>query len=256
MRGRERALHSSQYPLPSPGSPSSLRFDVRHPLPQAGEGRKESQPSPFSRRVCVRVMSSRNAAKNEGGAGRRGPGMQAQPAGTRGPDCLAATGRSDASRSSAARLGSPQVRHFSSVPRAVLEALLWAAPGGLSFQAPCSREGRLSTAVGASTGLGGWHRRYDLPPRAPGGARLARRDRSASAVATRVCVLHPFATTAPDPHRRTPPEGAPRGSRRAHYPARFSRGDKLFFGELSSLLRMARRPPRPAQWRRVRVPGA
>src|SRR5947209_2110279 len=37
-------------------------------------------------------------------------------------------------------------------------------------------------------------------PLVPSDARLARRDRSASAVATRVCVLHPVATTAPDPH--------------------------------------------------------
>ena len=44
------------------------------------------------------------------------------------------------------------------------------------------------------------------PPRAPSDARLARRDRAASAVATRVCVLHPFATTAPDPHSKTPLE--------------------------------------------------
>src|SRR4029079_5078112 len=34
----------------------------------------------------------------------------------------------------------------------------------------------------------------------------ARRDRAASAVATRVCVLPPFATTAPDPHSKTPLE--------------------------------------------------
>jgi hypothetical protein len=30
----------------------------------------------------------------------------------------------------------PQVRHFSGVPRAVFEALCCAAPGGRSFQAP------------------------------------------------------------------------------------------------------------------------
>jgi hypothetical protein len=34
----------------------------------------------------------------------------------------------------------------------------------------------------------------------PRDARLARRDHTASAVSARVCVLHPFATTAPDPH--------------------------------------------------------
>jgi len=44
------------------------------------------------------------------------------------------------------------------------------------------------------------------PPCPSGDAHQARRDRAASAVATRVCVLHPSATTAPDPHLRTPPE--------------------------------------------------
>ena len=44
----------------------------------------------------------------------------------------------------------------------------------------------------------------------PGDARLAHRDRVASAAAARVCVLHPAATTAPDPHhprrlRKAPP---------------------------------------------------
>jgi len=42
--------------------------------------------------------------------------------------------------------------------------------------------------------------------KSPSGARLARRDRAASAVATRACVLHPVATTALDPHSKTPLE--------------------------------------------------
>ena len=42
-----------------------------------------------------------------------------------------------------------QVRHFPGVPRAVFEALLWVAPGGLTFQALSLAGLRsLSTAVG------------------------------------------------------------------------------------------------------------
>jgi hypothetical protein len=95
----------------------------------------------------------------------------------------------------------PQVRHVSDVPRAVFEALYGATPGGLPF--------RLVPLARAAEPI---HRCGDMPakprlgpaeapaPVVPSGARLARRDRSASAVATRVCVLHPFAATAPDPH--------------------------------------------------------
>ena len=53
------------------------------------------------------------------------------------------------------------------------------------------RRGSLSTASGASACLGGWHRRYDMPPRAPGDARLARRDRAASAAGRGCPSLHP-----------------------------------------------------------------
>src|SRR6476660_5218954 len=44
------------------------------------------------------------------------------------------------------------------------------------------RRGSLSTASGASTCLGGWHRRYDTPPRAPGDARLRPSDARAGEI--------------------------------------------------------------------------
>ena len=77
----------------------------------------------------ARALPSRTAAKSEGGAGR--PGRVR----TRGLAPLARRKRNDISRSDIVRFCSPQVRHFSSVPRAVFEALLCAAPGGRSFQA-------------------------------------------------------------------------------------------------------------------------
>ena len=51
----------------------------------------------------------------------------------------------------------PQVRHFSSVPRAVFEALYCAAPGGLTFQALSLAGLRsLSTAAGTYRRNRGW----------------------------------------------------------------------------------------------------
>src|SRR5947209_15483408 len=65
-------------------------------------------------------------------------------------------------------------------------------------------------------------------PMVPSDARLARRDRSASAVATRVCVLHPVATTTPDPHSKTPLE-APLVDRGAGIIRPLRRGVRNFF---------------------------
>ena len=65
-------------------------------------------------------------------------------------------------------------------------------------------------------------------PRDP---RLADRDRAASAVAARVCVLHPVATTAPDPHLRTPPE-APLVDRGTRIIRQVFRAGITFFREL------------------------
>src|ERR1044072_6862284 len=103
----------------------------------------------------------------------------------------------------------PQVRHVSDVPRALFEALLCAAPGGvtLSGSVPLFRSGEEPN-----------HRCGDIPakprlgpaeapaPMVPSGAWQGRRDRSASAASARVCVLHPSEATAPDPHSKTPLE--------------------------------------------------
>jgi hypothetical protein len=105
------------------------------------------------------------------------------------------------------------------------------------------RRGSLSTASGASTCLDGWHRRYDMPPRAPGDARLARRDRAASAVSARVCVLHPSETTAPDPHSKTPLE-APLVDRGGCIIRQVLRAGITFFREVI-----------PAMWERLRFPS-
>jgi len=148
----------------------------------------------------ARVLRVAAPPKSEGGAGRRGPDG---PAGLR-----LSRDASGAMLFDEAPLGLV-VRKSAISPASRARCLkpLCPTPGGLTVSGfRPHRRGSLSTASGASTCLGGWHRRYDMPPRAPGGARLARRDRSASAVATRMCVLHPFATTAPDPHSKTPLE--------------------------------------------------
>ena len=98
---------------------ASLEWRARFALPALRPGR---QPLPFSRRIHARVMRSRSPPKSEGGAGRRGPGAQAKPAGTHGLAPLAKRKRNDISRSDIVRICSPQVRQFSDVPRAVLEA--------------------------------------------------------------------------------------------------------------------------------------
>ena len=50
----------------------------------------------------------------------------------------------------------------------MFEACSARPPVALPFQV---RTADLTTAAGASTCLGGWHRRYDMPPRAPSDAR-------------------------------------------------------------------------------------
>ena len=100
----------------------------------------------------------------------------------------------------------PQVRQFSGVPRAVFEACSARPPVDLPFQAawlvaeaaypPLRGQTDASRYDPAGTG-----RHWSPVTRGS-----ARRDRAASAVAARVCVLHPVATTAPDPHSKTPLE--------------------------------------------------
>src|SRR5207248_1943670 len=89
---------------------------------------------------------------------------------------------------SAARIGSPQVRHFSGVPHAVFEALFRTTPGGRTlsgFDPLCSSLLR-SGAYPPLSGLGRSARsmaRCTLGPPCPAGdAHQARRDRAASAV--------------------------------------------------------------------------
>src|SRR6185295_19605640 len=96
----------------------------------------------------------------------------------------------------------PQVRHLSGVPRAAFGRLSFARPPvDLPFQAP--------SPAGAAKPI---HRYRGIPvnrsevpqntqvlwPPATRGS--ARRDRATSAAALWVCVLHPCAATAPDPH--------------------------------------------------------
>jgi hypothetical protein len=147
---------------------------------------------------CVRVLpSSAPLKKGEGGAGRRGP---------RGPAGLSL------SRSAGGAMLLEQAPLGLVIAASPFEALFRAA--GLTFQAPAlARPQSLSTAAGTCRRNRGWVPQKRRLPWSPVARGSARRDRSASAVARWVCVLHPFATTAPDPHRRTPPEGAPRGSR-------------------------------------------
>ena len=157
-------------------------------------GVNAGQPPAFSRRVARSRCEKKRARKPDGRAGRR---VLDGPAGLR-----LSRDASGAMLFDEAPLGCRSRK--SAISPASRARCLKPAPHDprwtdLSGFRP-RRRGSLSTASGTSACLGGWHRRYDMPPRAPGDARLARRDRAASAVATRVCVLHPFATTAPDPH--------------------------------------------------------
>ena len=123
-----RARHSLRSCRPSPSRGGCSTTD---PVADASPLTMSVEPSlPRSRGAFrARALPSRTAAKSEGGAGRRGRVR------TRGLAPLARRKRNDISRSDIVRFCSPQVRHFSSVPRAVFEALLCAAPGGRSFQA-------------------------------------------------------------------------------------------------------------------------
>jgi len=77
-------------------------------------------------------------------------------------------------------------------PARGVEALFQSGPRWpYPFRLPCSREGRLTTAAEASTSLGGWHRRYEMPPRTPSEARLVRRDRLGFGCRSGVYVWHP-----------------------------------------------------------------
>jgi hypothetical protein len=83
----------------------------------------------------------------------------------------------------------------------------------------------------------------------PRDTRLARRDRTASAVSARVCVLHPSETTAPDPHSKTPLE-APLVDRGADIILQDFRAGITFFREvIPAMWKRDSRPafPRPAQ---------
>jgi len=179
-------------------------------------------------------MSIESAAKGEGGAGRRGP---------RGPAGLRLSrDASGAMLLEKAPLGlsKPQVRHFSSVARAVFEALFWAAPGGLTFQALSFAGLRsLSTAAGTCRRNRGWVPQKRRLPWSPATRVSARRDRAASAASARVCVLHPSETTAPDPHSKTPLE-APLVDRGAGIVPQVFRVGINLFGEVIPA-RMSRR---------------
>ena len=134
-RGRVRtraARRGGGRSLSRPSCPNDQGGGEHHrPLADASPLTMSVEPSlPRSRGAFrARALPSRTAAKSEGGAGR--PGRVR----TRGLAPLARRKRNDISRSDIVRFCSPQVRHFSSVPRAVFEALLCAAPGGRSFQA-------------------------------------------------------------------------------------------------------------------------
>jgi hypothetical protein len=163
------------------------------PLPLAGEGKGEFVARTFRHLCCLLesaapVLAARFASElciekrreSEGGAGRRGPGadkftQSAQTSDwTRGLAPLARRKRNDISRSDAVRFCEYRKSAISPASRA---RCLKPAPHDprwtdLSGSAPLAdRDQCLSTAAGASTCLGGWHRRYDMPPRAPSDAR-------------------------------------------------------------------------------------
>lgn len=99
----------------------------------------------------------------------------------------------------AVRNSVPQVRRFSSVPRAVFNRLAppdprWADLSGLLSLARSTETypplWGLDSACRLAPG-------YGAAAKSPGDARLAHRDQAASAATPRVCVLHPGAATAP-----------------------------------------------------------
>ena len=169
--------------------------------------------------ICVRVLPVGRRSKSEGGAGRRGPSW------THGPRHLATPRhlQSDLRKSAM----SPASRARCLKPYAARP------PVAVTFQASFPfRRGSLTTAVGTIDGA--W-RPVTAVRRCHRGSPVMRerahRDRAASAVAARVCVLHPVATTAPDPHSKTPLEAplVDRGARIIR--AVFFRVRNFFFGE-------------------------
>ena len=91
----------------------------------------------------------------------------------------------------AVRILVPQVRRFSSVPRAVFEACSARPPVDTLF---------LSTAVGSGDRLTVGTRGTAIASKDPVTRSIPSRDRAAWAAALWVCVWHPCAATAPDPH--------------------------------------------------------
>ena len=160
-------------------------FATLSPLRGARERKQGNRP--HSRGALrARGLILRRALEMRRAHGTPGPGR------TRGPQPLARLKRSDASRRSAARIvvtASPPTlrRPARGVSKPAPHDPRWTDLSGFRPH----RRGSLSTASGASTCLGGWHRRYDTPPRAPGDARLARRDRAASAAGRGCPSLHP-----------------------------------------------------------------
>ena len=188
------------------------------PFLQSSGSLHNAKPRPAFPVLAARFLRpsfTMGAPPGEGGAGRRGPGG---PVGLRlSRDASGAmlfdeaplglsTAESAISPASRARCLKPYSArppvggHFQA-----LDPFLRTALGSRAYP-PLSGPGRSARSMA---------RCAPGPPCPSGDAQQARRDRAASAVATRVCVLHPVATTAPDPHFRTPPE-APRGSRQSH----------------------------------------
>src|SRR5436853_7398572 len=88
----------------------------------------------------------------------------------------------------------------------MFEACSARPPVDLPFRASSLTRRNLSTAAGTNRCVAVWPRAAPAAIGPQWRADSARQDRAASAVAARVCVLHPVATTAPDPHSKTPLE--------------------------------------------------
>jgi hypothetical protein len=156
------------------------------PSPASGRGEERKQPLPFSRRIS-RPRFDFGRAREETRA-RGTPG----PRGTRRPDRLAALRRDDISRKDTVRNSAKSANSPASRARCLKPAPhdpRWTDLSGSG--AFVSADQRLSTAIWSHGMSGGRHRGTTCHRRPRRDARLAHRDRAASAAGAGCTSLHP-----------------------------------------------------------------
>ncbi len=171
--------------------PSPALAALGHPLPQAGEGKKAANaPPPACRGARAAPLACR-------------PVRAARDAGVLADPRASASREAEAERcfsKSAARLSKPQVRHFSGVPHAVFEACSARPPVDIPFRLPFSSARKPFHRFGGLDMPGRLAPPVRHAAKSPGDARLARRDRTASAAPAKGVRVAPQPATAPDPH--------------------------------------------------------